>query len=135
MAIEQGDAAATHLAQYIPGECLPRGKKSVELWVEGFSTIFLTIRNLFKAGKIPGIDTLEEALGQLPKDKQKFVKAYGKKGAELDSVLEALVHKAREEWEADFQDVYCGKESGWDRLSKCSKHDLAWITVEDMLIE
>lgn len=102
MAIEHGDARGTYLAHYVPVEHLPRGKKSVELWIEGFSTIFLTIHNLFEAGAIPSLHNLHEALAQLPKDKQKFVKAYGKKGAELDSALEALIHRAKEEWGGRF---------------------------------
>ena len=134
MAIEHGDAAATYLAQYVPAECLPRGAKSVELWVEGFSIIFLTIHNLFEAGKIPEIDILGEALCQLPKDKQRFVKAYRKKGASLECVLEALVYRAQEEWEEDFQDVHCDEDSGWDELPECSKHDFEWTIIEDLLI-
>lgn len=135
MAIEHGDARGTYLAHYVPEECLPRGKKSVELWVEGFSTIFSTIATLFEAGKIPDIEILDEALSQLPKDKQKLVKAYGKKGAQLDSVLEALVHRAKEEWEEEFQDVHCHDSEEWERLPECSEHDLDWTLVEDMLIE
>jgi hypothetical protein len=134
MAEENGHAGGVYLAQHIPANQLPRGKKSVVQWMEGFATIFGVIHKMFEAGEIPAADALERALGQLPKDKQKFIKAYGKQGAGVDSVLEALIYGAKEEWEHnDFEATHCdGGE--WDALPACAEHDLDWTMAEDILI-
>jgi hypothetical protein len=135
IAEELGHAGGVYLAEYIPEHQIPRGKKSVVLWIEGFATIFGVINHMFEAGKIPTTDALERALSQLPKNKQKLVKAYGKQGAEVDSVLEALVHRAKEEWEVDeFEATYCQCDKEWDALPACAEHDLDWNMAEDMLI-
>lgn len=132
MAEEFGHAGGVYLADYIPEHQIPRGK-SIVLWIEGFAMIFGIIYNMFEAGTIPTSDALERALSQLPKDKQKLVKAYGKRGAEAHSVLEALVYGAKEEWENnEFEATYCEEE--WDALPTCAKHDLNWTLAEDMLI-
>ena len=135
LAEEFGHTGGVYLAQYIPDERRPRGKKAAALWVEGFSTIFGVIHKMFEDGNIPTIDELESALSQLPKDKQKLIKAYGKQGAGLDSILEALVFGAKEEWEQnDFEGTHCdGKE--WRAIPTCKEHDLNWTLAEDMLIE
>ena len=61
--------------------------------------------------------------------------AYGKQGAGLDSVLEALVFGAKEEWEQnDFKAMHCyGKE--WHAIPTCMEHDLDWSLAVDMLIK
>lgn len=130
---EFGSVGGVYLAHYIPEGILPRGKKAAAQWVEGFSTIFTVIHKMFEAGEIPAVDALECALSQLPRDKQKLVKAYGKMGAEADSVLEALIHGAREEWEQnDFEATHCDDE--WEALPACKEHDLNWTLAEDMLV-
>lgn len=131
---EFGHVGGVYLAQYISADVHPRGKKAAALWVEGFAAIFAVIREMFKAGKIPTAEALEHALSRLPKDKLKLIKAYGKMGAEADSVLEALVHGAREEWEQnDFEATHCEGDK-WDTLPACKEHDLNWTLVEDMLV-
>ena len=135
LAKENGHTGGVYLAHHIPNEKRPRGKKAAALWVEGFSTIFRVIHKMFEDGNIPTIDELGPALSQLPKDKQKLIKAYGKQGAELDSVLEALVSGAKEEWEQnDFEDTHCHGEK-WRAMPTCTEHDLDWTLAEDMLIE
>jgi len=134
MAGEFGHVGCTHLTQYIPGEQLPQGKRTTVLWIEGFATIFGVISDMFKAGKIPTADALEYALSQLPKKKMKLVKAYGKTGADVSSVLEALVHGAKEEWEQnEFEATHCDDDE-WDALPTCTEHDLNWTVAEDMLV-
>ena len=104
------------------------------MWVEGFSTIFRVIHKLFKDGNIPTIDKLEHALSHLPKDKQKLIKAYGKQGAGLDSVLEVLVFGAKEDWErGDFKAVHCNGK--WRAIPICTEQDLNWTLAEDMLLD
>jgi hypothetical protein len=129
-----GHAESVYFAEYMPAEVLPRGKKSVELWIRGFSTIFQVIHGMFEAGSIPTAGELEQALSQLPRDKQKIIEAYGKEGAEADSVLRALVYGAKEEWEAnEFQDTHC-QGGQWDALPACAEHDLDWTLAEVMLV-
>lgn len=132
---EFGHIGGVYLAQYIPEEVCPRGKKAAGLWVDGFSTIFGVIHKMFEDGNIPTIDKLEHALSQLPKDKQKLTKAYGKQGAGLDSVLEALVFGAKEDWEqSDFEAVHCNGKK-WRAIPTCTEHDLNWTLAEDMLLD
>ena len=121
---EFGHVGGVYLAQYIPAEERPQGKKAAALWVEGFSTIFGVIHKMFEDGNIPTIDELGPALSQLPNDKQKLIKAYGKQGAGLDSVLEALVFGAKEEWEEnDFKAAHCvGKK--WRAIPTCKSMTL-----------
>jgi hypothetical protein len=131
---EFGHVGGVYLAQYIPREGHPRGKKAAALWIEGFSTIFGVIHKMFEDGNIPRIDHLESALSQLPKDKQKLIKAYGKQGAELDPVLEALIFGAKEKWEQDdFEATHCDSKE-WRAIPTCKEHDLNWTLAEDMLI-
>jgi hypothetical protein len=134
LAEELGHTGGVYLSQYIPVEARPQGKKAAPLWVDGFSYIFGVVHEMFEEGNIPTIDELERALSQLPKDKQKLIKAYGKKGARLDSVLEALVFGAKEEWENDFKAVHCDGND-WLSLPICTEHDLNWTLVEDMLLD
>jgi hypothetical protein len=132
MAIEYGHTGGVYLADHIPENQHPRGQKSVALWIEGFSTIFGVIHDIFEAGDTPTTDALEEALGKLPKDKQKLIKAYGKQGAEIESVLDALVAGAKSDWEGnEFEAAHCGKK--WKKLPTCAKHDFDWTLVQDML--
>jgi hypothetical protein len=51
MAEEFGHVGGIYLAQYIPGELIPRGKKSVVMWIEGFAAIFGVIHEMFGPGK------------------------------------------------------------------------------------
>jgi hypothetical protein len=132
MAEEFGHAGGVYLAEYIPAHQISRGKKAVVLWIEGFATIFGVIHKMFEAGEIPTADALERALSQLPKDKQKLIKAYGKQGAEVESVLEALVYGAKEEWKGDFEATYCDDKE-WKALPVCAEHDLNWDLALDML--
>jgi len=131
---EFGDVGGVYLAQYIPVEVRPRGKKAAPLWVEGFSTIFLVIHKVFEGGNIPTVDQLDLALSRLSKDKQKLINAYGKQGAELESVLEALVFGAKEDWEQhNFERAHCdGKK--WRAIPTCTEHDLNWDLALDMLV-
>ena len=134
MAEELGHVGGVYLAEHIPEDQLPRGKKSAVSWIEGFAAIFGVIHDMFEAEKIPVADALELALSQLPKNKLKLIKAYGKNGAEVDSVLEALVHGAKEEWEEnEFEATHC-YDNEWDALPKCAEHDLNWTLTEDMLV-
>jgi hypothetical protein len=135
MAAEVGHVGGVYLANHVPMELIPRGKKSIALWIEGFATIFHVIHTMFEAGEIPKLDALERALVQLPKDKQKLIKAYGKQGAEVGSVLEALIRGAQDEWEqGDFQAAHCIEED-WDALPTCDKHDQDWNMAVDQLVE
>ena len=132
MAEELGHAGGVYLTEYIPARQVPRGKKAVVLWIEGFATIFGVIHKMFEAGEIPTAGTLERALSQLPKDKQKLIKAYGKQGAKVESVLEALVYGAKDEWEEDFKAKY-GDDKEWKALPVCAEHDMNWDLAVDML--
>lgn len=101
-------------------------------WIEAFAAIFGVIRDMFEAGEIPTTEALEHKLSQLPKSKQKLIKAYSKQGAEVDNVLEALVLGAKYEWEEnDFEDTHGDLE--WNALPVCAEHDLNWTLAEDML--
>lgn len=131
---ELGHTGGVYLSHYIPLENRPRGKKAAPLWVEGFSTIFSVIHQIFEDGNIPTIDKLEHELTKLPKDKQKLIKAYGKQGAGIDHVLKALIYGAKDDWENDFQDAHCDGEE-WLTLPTCKEHDLNWTLAEDALIE
>lgn len=132
MAEEFGHAGGVYLTQYIPEHLVPRGK-SIVLWIEGFAMIFGIIHTMFEAGTIPTPNALDYALSQLPRDKQRLVKAYRKQSAEVDSVLEALVCGAMEEWENnDFEATHCDEK--WDALPVCAEHDLNWGLAEHMLI-
>jgi hypothetical protein len=135
LAEEFGDTGGVYLTNYIPGESRPRGKKAAALWVEGFSFIFKVIHEMFEGGNIPLIDELGSALSQLPRDKQQLIEAYGVQGAGLESVLEALVFGAKEDWEqGDFQGAHCDDEE-WDAIPPCTKHDLDWTLALDMLTD
>lgn len=136
LAEELGHTGGVYLAHHIPNEKRPQGKKAAPLWVEGFSFIFGVIHEMFEDGKIPMIDELERELIQLPKDKQKLIKAYGKQGAGLDSILEALVFGAKEEWEqGDFEGAHCYDDKKWEAIPTCTKHDLDWTLAVDMLTD
>ena len=133
LAEEFGHVGCTYLTNYIPGHQIPRGKKAVVQWIEGFAAIFGVIHERFEAGEIPTTEALELTLSQLPKNKQKLIKAYGKQGAEVDAVLEALVQGAKNEWENnDFEATHCDEK--WDALPACAEHDLNWTLAEDMLV-
>lgn len=103
------------------------------LWLEGFSAIFRVIHDIFEAGKIPSLIALLEALHKLPKDKLKLVQAY-EKSTEIESALEALVRRAKEDWEWEFKDIHCDSDMGWDALPVCAKHDFDWSLARDMLV-
>jgi hypothetical protein len=129
---EYGHVGCTYLTEYIPGHLIPRGKKAVVQWIEAFAAIFGVIRDMFEAGEIPTTEALEHKLSQLPKSKQKLIKAYSKQGAEVDNVLEALVLGAKYEWEEnDFEDTHGDLE--WNTLPVCAEHDLNWTLAEDIL--
>jgi len=130
---EFGHVGGVYLACHIPVDVHPRGKKAAGLWVQGFSTIFHAIREIFEGGNIPHVEELDRTLSRLPKDKQKLISAYGKQGAELDSVLEALVAGAEEDWKAgQFEAAHDGKK--WRALPRCSEHDLNWDLALDVLV-
>ena len=118
------------MTQYIPQEELPRGKKSVGQWLEGFSTIFREIHKMFEAGRIPTEEALLETLDKLPKSDRKLIEAFAKH-TEFEYALSGLVHQAEEEWKDDFKDVHCDKK--WKKLPACAKHDFDWTMAEDML--
>jgi len=130
---EYGHVGCTYLTDYIPGHLIPRGKKTVVQWIEAFAAIFKVIHDMFEAGEIPTTEALEQKLSQLPTSKRKLIKAYGKQGAEVDAVLEALIMGAKYDWEeGDFKDAHCDDEQ-WDALPACAEHDLNWTLAEDML--
>lgn len=139
---EFGHAGGVYLSHFIPAESIPNGKKSVVAWIEGFSYMFTVIRELFEKGEIPTFDKLTETLNNLPKDKKKLVKAYGKAGANVENILEALIGGAKHEWEdGDFQVSFCdcdwddSIDPKWDDLPTCKKHDLDWTLMADLFIE
>jgi hypothetical protein len=132
LAGEYGHVGCTYLTNYIPEHVIPRGKKAVVQWIDAFAAIFGVIHDMFEAEEIPATEALERKLSQLPKSKQKLIKAYWKQGAEVDAVLEALVMGAKCDWEeGDFQDAHC--DAKWDAFPVCAEHDLNWTLAEDML--
>jgi hypothetical protein len=133
IAVQHGDASMAYLAEHIPSEALPRGKKAVALWLPALAAMFECISEIFKAGKIPNARELDETLVG-DETKHKFYKVYAKQGAGCVSVLEALVHAAREDWEVGtFKDAHC--DSKWDALPTCEAHDLDWEMAMAALLE
>ena len=120
---EFGHVGGVHMAQHILPEELPRGKKAVALWIEGFSTIFSVIYKMFTE------PVLLEALEKLPKSDRILVTGYTKH-TEIEHALSGLVQQAQQEWADDFQEAHCDKK--WDKLPACAKHDFDWSAIEDM---
>ncbi|KAJ7705674.1 hypothetical protein B0H16DRAFT_1589573 [Mycena metata] len=133
LAETHGHAGGTYLAQYMPAGVLPRGKKAAPEWVAGFAMLFGVIKGIFDAGRIPTAEELEKTL-DLPENAKhaKLWKAYAKKDADCEMVLEALVRGAKYDLEeGDFQDAW-GEEL--DALPSCDDHDFDWNLVEDVLV-
>lgn len=118
------------MTQHIPVDELPRGRKSMKPWLDGFSTLYSVIHTMFEAGRIPTLDVMEEEVGRLPMAKQKSVRAY-LQYTEIEYALSGLVRQAKEEWEDEFEDTHCDEK--WERLQACAEHDFDWILAEDML--
>ena len=132
LAGELGHVGAVYMTQHIPQEELPRGKKAAALWVDGLSTIYGVIYEMFKAGHIPTEPALLEALEKLPKSDETLVEAYTKH-TEIEHALSGLVRQAKQEWDDEFQDTYCDDKK-WRKLPVCAEHDLDWTMAEDMLV-
>lgn len=131
LAGEYGHVGPVYLTNFLRPGITPRGKKAAALWVEGFAVLFDVIAEIFKAGKIPTADLLDETMAG-DKNKRKHFMAYAKQDAGSEDVLEALVRGAKYEWEeGEFKDTHC--DSVWDALPACEKHDFDWGTAEDML--
>jgi hypothetical protein len=130
-----GYVGPTYLAEYMPANVLPRGKKAAAQWVEGFGMLFEVISEIFDAGMVPTPDELEQMLALAKnKKRQKLLRYYAINGASNEDVLEALVMGAKYDWEeGEFKDTYCEDEEQWDELPTCATHDFDWDTALDVL--
>ncbi|KAJ7047879.1 hypothetical protein C8F04DRAFT_1060381 [Mycena alexandri] len=128
-----GRVGQTYLSHYMPAGVLPEGKPAALQWVKGFAMLFGVIKGIFDAGGIPTAEELERTL-DLPENAKhaELWKAYAKKGADCEMVLEALVRGAKCEWEDnDFEEVW---DEQLDALPSCDDHDFDWDLAEDVLV-
>ncbi|KAJ7122946.1 hypothetical protein C8R44DRAFT_158355 [Mycena epipterygia] len=131
LAGEYGHVGPVYLTNFLPAGITPRGKKAAPLWVEAFAVLFEVIADIFKAGKIPTADLLEQTIAR-DKGKKKHFDVYRKQGADCEQLLQALVYGAKYEWEEnDFAEAHCSEE--WEALPACKKHDFDWGMAEDVL--
>ncbi|KAJ7762722.1 hypothetical protein DFH07DRAFT_813213 [Mycena maculata] len=131
---EFGHTGGVYLAHHIDREYLPEGTQAAPLWVEGFSAMFEVIADIFESGRIPTAHQLDNATGDLRyKEKWHLFQAYGRQGADAESVLEALVYGAKDDWEdGEFEDTHCEGEE-WTALPTCPEHDFDWDLALDIL--